>query len=866
MSLFDKKWLQTTLLRPPKSWGTMIGKQQQLHTALIGTELGLSRIGIRLLQALLAHDAGEVIGVADLLVLIRQATRQYGPLEFPLDVWDSIPDKALHFGLQLRIGNTPDTVLIIALDWSPDWLSDASTIDQLVGRRTYEPVLGDGVLYDFMRTGGKAITTYQTEGQRQAVWAAQFAAPGSTTLITLPTGAGKSMAVYLPAWVTSQRGQGGGKTTIVIVPTVALAIDQNETARQHFKNTDPYHQPYYLAGDTSDTERKIIREGVRRGTIPIVFMSPESLIKSEFRHIIHEATANNRIDRIVVDEAHLIETWGASFRTDFQFLSTYFRRLYEASNGTFRLTMLSATISPPALVTLKQLFTLPSQQFYHIQVNQLRPEISYWMVDTPNYWRKRDHVREALRHLPRPAIVYFTKPDDAEDYKDWLVTEEGYRRIATFTGNTPANLRLNLVQEWRDDQIDLMIATSAFGLGVDKPDVRTIIHAAFPESLDRFYQEVGRGGRDGCSSLSLMVTTERDRKMALSMSKTSRISSKKAWLRWEAMLHNSWRSLNGQLVVNRSITPKGDMIQSEINRDWNDHVLLLMQRAEIIRVTDLSSELVDEDSQTATYDLLPIEILRHDVVNHKQDFFDAFEQARKQELEQLIVASNHLYAIFTHQVNDATQCLAYGFEEVYAPVGLACGGCPSCRSQQQPPYATSMELEINADIDMNHNNPVPRLGDVEKLMRHQSVLQLIYDSDEALRFDVLEKLITGLVRRGVMQVLLSNNMFDLYAAQLVEQLKSIVDRPHMLFTSGQLDMQLFPLPLLAFLNVNDKQSDRVYRQLQRWQTDTHAQLIYVLPRSLRLNSLHGLFTDRVNGHQENLDHFLKQLRILDYTL
>ena len=103
---------------------------------------------------------------------------------------------------------------------------------------------------------------------------------------------------------------------------------------------------------------------------------------------------------------------------------------------------------------------------------------------------------EALRHVPRPAILYVTRVVDAKAWRDRLEAE-GFEHAELVHGETGANERDRILRGWRDGDIDLVVATSAFGLGIDYRHVRAVVHACIPESLDRFYQEVGRGGRDG---------------------------------------------------------------------------------------------------------------------------------------------------------------------------------------------------------------------------------------------------------------------------------------------------------------------------------------------------------------------------------
>ena len=201
-------------------------------------------------------------------------------------------------------------------------------------------------------------------------------------------------------------------------------------------------------------------------------------------------------------------------------------------------------------------------------------------------------VLESIHHLPRPLILYTTRVEDADRWHDRLVAE-GYRRVAKVTGATRGERRreviLGLRGEVVDDgerrtTIDIVVATSAYGLGVDQNDVRAIIHACLPESIDRFYQEVGRGGRDGRPAVSLLLWTPADENTAQGLALTTVIGVDKASKRWEAMWTRRRPDGDDSFVLHLDTIPhylKGNNQRSE---QWNLLTLLLMQRAHLLRL------------------------------------------------------------------------------------------------------------------------------------------------------------------------------------------------------------------------------------------------------------------------------------------
>jgi ATP-dependent DNA helicase RecQ len=159
--------------------------------------------------------------------------------------------------------------------------------------------------------------------------------------------------------------------------------------------------------------------------------------------------------------------------------------------------------------------------------------------------------------LPRPLILYVTKPEDADE---WVKTlkGEGFVRVEAFSGKTENDERRRIIREWNSNLRDIMVANSAFGIGVDKGDVRTVIHATLPENMDRFYQEVGRSGRDGCSSISLVCSANGDEGLAFGMTATARISTEKAVERWQRMQETAnFEKLYGDILwVDPNVRPR----------------------------------------------------------------------------------------------------------------------------------------------------------------------------------------------------------------------------------------------------------------------------------------------------------------------
>lgn len=885
--------LQSLLLNAKPDYQAFRTAVIAMQGSLPPLELARSRVALRLsygLEQLLEGRAGP----ADGAVLLRQAIHAYHRrLPLPKALWRIL--QAHDVSSDLRVIDETDTSVWITADaWKPAWLPGAGVeqLDALAVRRQDESGVGDGVLY--AASDGK-FRDYQSDAQKVAVHACLFAAPGTTTLVTLPTGSGKSLCALLPAWFDSQGGRHKGGTTLVVVPTVALAIDQEAQARALFRHASAAsHCPRSLTGGTTAEERAEILQSIRDGALPVLFTSPESLLQTALYDACLAAARSGTLSRLVVDEAHLVQTWGANFRTEFQFLATYRRQLLEASQGRLRTVLLSATVQRSCEALLERLFSDPGQ-FTWVGGNRLRPEVNFWFSVPPNLEARRSQVLEALHHVPRPAILYVAAPDEALEWRS-EARAHGFKRIAAFTGETTSQDRHGLLRAWNNDEIDLMIATTAFGLGVDKPDVRTVIHACLPENLDRFYQEVGRGGRDGNSSISLLCTTRGDKDIAASMLSKALITPDKAIPRWEGMRRSSYRApgVGDVLRVDIDSPPYGqpNMRRGPSNRNWNEHTLLLMERARLIAITDTAvapspagEELSpanakrkaprpgESESREAVLELQVLQPLITDDPEALRQTLDPVREDERKELDQALV---DMRAVVKDAVSDeSARCLAYSLADLYANTALACGGCPACRREGRQPYA----MAIPADLDLPAHPLPPDPADEAKLAYQlrrafsgQRELNLLWDGPrDVARLEPLKDLIVALVHAGMQQVLAPGEVLrrNQWRATLVSHLAAQPETAHALMIADWImpphSHSLFPLATVVVYSADDERADRLHRALR---TASHHELqgqhlIRVAHRDLMLASEFGLFRDRMAGPTITVGGLLAAVRAAD---
>ncbi|HJZ35808.1 MAG TPA: protein DpdF [Solirubrobacterales bacterium] len=479
--------------------------------------------------------------------------------------------------------------------WRPEWLPGAASEppDRAADRGKYEGLAAPRdvlIPADPFYRAATGKDGYRTAGQRAGIQTVLAARPGSTVVANLPTRAGKSHLAFVPAILDRPRG----RTTIVVVPTTALALDQE---RQFQELTAAAGDPVGVSNlafhsELGEVVKETIKQRLRDGTQTILFTSPEGLLGA-LRPAVRDAASQGRIGLFAVDEAHTVSQWGDNFRPEFQSLGALRRMLADASPVPITTLLMSGTLTATTIDTLLMLF--PPATGTRVEVVSsvgLRREPSYWSQRCDGEEQRQDRLLEALHCLPRPAIVYTTRIADAERLAA-VCQEAGYGRVACVTGRTPARERREVILGVRGETngdgvertaFDVVVATSAYGLGVDQPDVRSVVHACLPESIDRFYQEVGRGGRDGRPSISLILHTEDDEGVARGLSQTAVIGREKAEMRWLEMWNQRQQTGDGRFRVPVDAVPGYVDSASDRNEQWNRLTLLLMQRAGAIQL------------------------------------------------------------------------------------------------------------------------------------------------------------------------------------------------------------------------------------------------------------------------------------------
>lgn len=692
---------------------------------------------------------------------------------------ESVADWAA-VGLQARGDDTH--WILSASPWRPDWLRGVTLcgIDESAAFETpcrfdsEDVVVGDPFL------GQVGHTHYRSVGQRAAVRSALLTPPGATLLIDLPTGEGKSLVFHVIDRIgfTSTPSSGTRGVTLVVVPTIALALDHASNSRR----TDSPGPFAYVGGETEANGQLL--ERIRTGEQELCFASPEAVC-GPMRHALIKAAESGHLKAIVIDEAHLVDGWGTGFRTEFQLLSGIRRELIALSPSAVapRTILLSATLTIESITTLQQLFAGPGR-FESVSAARVRPEPEFWVGGATDDEERQRRVLEALLHAPRPALLYVTRVSHA---KDWFqrLCGRGFRRIRQVHGETSTHERQEVLDLWRIGQLDLVVATSAFGLGIDYPHVRSVIHACIPETLDRFYQEVGRGGRDGRKCLSLVLPSKEDYIDAGGLNQQVTISIERGLQRWHAMFHHrSKQSIAFNKFRIRLDVPPGhneadiDMV-SERNEDWNARTLTLMTRSGLIRLTGNSSAQPEPDDSMNM--ALELEVLEPDHLEHAtwvQKVTPVRDRIAKANRENLDLMTRHL---------ERSSCPADLLADLYGSEKVVrnCGGCAICRlgNPRHPPLGHQSEP------------PVPWTAGalsqrILKLLDPQRRLVVFYDPGlgDWLQRDSLCEILLRLTQEGLHNVVLLGKL----SSHVEETLTVLHDKPVFISRVERLAMRKLP--------------------------------------------------------------------------
>ena len=312
-------------------------------------------------------------------------------------------------------------------------------------------------------------------------------------IAVMPTGAGKSLCYQLPAIVLAERGD----VTLVISPLIALMKDQVDALRARGVPA------VALTSHAGAEEQREIIEGIRAGMYTLIYVAPERFRSPRFVDALR--SMGGKLALVAIDEAHCISEWGHDFRPDYRRIGEIVRQL-----GAQRIAAFTATATPEVRRDIAHQLAMDAPALHFRGFD--RPNLHYAVERVSGGDDKPDKLVELVRTREGGvALVYASTRKNAEKYAAAL--KVAGMRTRVYHAGLDGSVRERAQDIFMSGQLDAIVATNAFGMGVDKSDIRLVVHADIPRSPEAYYQEAGRGGRDGKPTRCVLLFNHSDIKL-----------------------------------------------------------------------------------------------------------------------------------------------------------------------------------------------------------------------------------------------------------------------------------------------------------------------------------------------------------------
>lgn len=305
---------------------------------------------------------------------------------------------------------------------------------------------------------------------------------GRNTFVIMPTGAGKSLCYQLPAMVHDG-------LAIVISPLIALMKNQVDQLNAYGINAR------FLNSTLSKGEITRLKKDAISGKIKLLYVAPESLTKEENIEFLQKVN----ISFVAIDEAHCISEWGHDFRPEYRRIKQMIAQL-----GEMNVIALTATATPKVQLDIQKNLQMEEADVF---ISSFNRKNLYYEV-RPKKETKKQLIRFLKDHKDKSGIIYCLSRKKVEEIAE-LLNVNGFKAAPYHAGLDP-DVRMKNQDDFLNEEVNIICATIAFGMGIDKPDVRFVVHYDVPKSLEGYYQETGRAGRDGLEGLCLMFYSHND--------------------------------------------------------------------------------------------------------------------------------------------------------------------------------------------------------------------------------------------------------------------------------------------------------------------------------------------------------------------